>query len=162
MQLITEEFHLLSDQFATRSTPFRPPWAVAERPFVLTCDHCGKCVDACPEHVLTYGRGDFPVMDFTQGGCTFCGACADACEQGGINQSERHPWNQRAFIAKTCLANTDEECDACGSACPAAAISFRPQVGHKSVPILEEMLCTGCGTCVSVCPSQAIKVFSLA
>ena len=162
MQLITGEFHLLGDQFVTHKSPFRPPWAVAERPFVLTCDQCGKCVEACPEHVLTYGRGDYPEMDFTRGGCTFCGACSDACEPGGIRPPDRHPWNIRAFIARTCLANGDKQCNACSLACPAGAISFRPQVGHESVPILEEMLCNGCGACVSACPTQAIQVYNLA
>jgi ferredoxin-type protein NapF len=162
MQLITEEFHLLSDQFATRNLPFRPPWAAAEQPFLRVCEHCGSCVDACPEHVLIYGRGNFPEIDFSKGGCTFCGKCSVACKLGGLRTPDRHPWNLRAFITDTCLANRGTECNKCSAACPAAAINFRPQVGNTAVPILEEMLCNGCGACVSVCPVLAIHIYSLA
>ena len=161
MHLITEEFHLLGDQFVTRNAPFRPPWAVAEQSFVQTCDHCGKCVDACPQRVLVYGRGDYPEIDFSKGGCTFCGECSLACEPGGLHPPDSHPWNLRAFIANTCLANRGTECNECRQSCPAEAINFRPQVGNESVPILEEMLCDGCGACVSACPALAINVYSL-
>lgn len=159
MQLITDEFHLLSDRFSIRNTPRRPPWAIAERPFIQTCDHCGKCIEACPEHILICGRGNYPEVDFTRGGCTFCGKCSQACKPGGLRSPDNHPWHLKAFIAETCLTNGGKECNECGDSCPERAISFRQQVGNTSVPILEEMLCTGCGTCVSACPASAIHVY---
>jgi len=161
MQIITEEFHLTSDQFSTRNTPCRPPWAIAEQLFIQTCGHCGECIEACPEHILIYGRGDYPEVDFSKGGCTFCGKCAQVCEPGGLCPSHKHPWHLKAFIAETCLTNRGTECNCCGESCPANAISFRQQVGNTPVPILEEMFCNGCGTCVSACPASAIHVYSL-
>ena len=162
MHLITEEFHLLADRFSTTGTPLRPPWAIAELPFIKTCDHCGACIDACPEHVLIQGRGGYPEMDFSRTGCTFCGECSRACKQGGLQPPEERPWDLKAFIADTCHTNHGEACDNCAKACPINAISFRSQVGGCAVPILEETLCKGCGNCVSSCPVSAIHMFSLA
>lgn len=160
MPLETEPYHLLGDPFTSRHT--RPPWAIAEHAFVQICDRCGDCVDACPEQVLVYGRGDYPEIDFSRGGCTFCGKCVDACERGGLQAGAPHPWRSRAFIAATCRANRGTPCTRCGDTCPAGAIGFRPQVGHAAaVPILEEMLCTGCGACVSACPAAAISVYRM-
>lgn len=161
MAMITEEFRLLGEHFSTRNTPYRPPWAVAERPFVMTCDRCGDCIDACPEHVLVYGRGNLPEIDFDKGGCSFCGKCTQACEPGGLRAPDNHPWRLRAFINKACLANQGTQCTDCGEACPAHAIIFRRQVDGSTVPIIEEMFCTGCGSCVSACPTSAVKVFRL-
>lgn len=161
MQPITDEFHLLGEPFVTRSSPCRPPWAIAERPFIQVCDHCGDCVDACPEHILVRGRGDYPEVDFSRGGCTYCGKCSTICEPGGLRSPDTHPWHLKAFIANTCVTNRDTDCTDCSDSCPVSAISFRPQVGHTRVPILEEMLCNGCGSCVSACPEAAISVYSL-
>ena len=161
MSLITEEFQLLGDSFSTHNTPLRPPWSIAERPFVKTCDQCGDCVDACPEQVLVLGRGDYPEIDFSRGGCTLCGDCARVCRAGGLRTPDAHPWDLKAFIAETCVTNRDEACDACRQSCPHNAISLRQQVGNTAVPILDEMLCNGCGNCVSVCPAAAIHVYSV-
>jgi ferredoxin-type protein NapF len=161
MQLITEEFQLLGSLFSTRNTHRRPPWAIADQSFIQTCNHCGECIHACPEHILIYGRGDYPEVDFSKGGCTFCGKCSQICEPGGLRPPDENPWQLKAFIANTCLTNSGTDCTACSESCPNKAISFRPQVGNTSVPILEEMLCNGCGTCVSACPASAIHVYSL-
>ena len=161
MHLITEEFHLLSDRFSTHTTPIRPPWAIAEGPFIKSCNHCGDCIDACPEHILIHGRGGFPEVDFSSGGCTFCGECSRACKLGGLRPPDNHPWDLKAFIAETCQTNEGKECNSCGEACAVNAISFRSQVGCCAVPIMEEMLCKGCGGCVSSCPASAIHMYSL-
>jgi len=44
-------------------------------------------------------------------------------------------------------------CDVCGSSCPFDAIKV-PSI--SSLPELDEEKCTGCGTCVPLCPGLAI------
>ena len=159
--MITEEFHLLGDRFSTHTSPPRPPWAIPEPTFIKTCEHCSDCIDACPEHILVRGRGGYPQVDFSRGGCTFCGDCTRACKPGGLRPVDEHPWDLKAFIAETCVAKSGTECSVCGNACRINAISFRSQVGCCPVPILEEMLCKGCGSCVSACPASAIHMYSV-
>jgi ferredoxin-type protein NapF len=160
MHSIPEEFQLMGGRSAPPDTPCRPPWAIAETAFIQTCEHCGKCINACPENILTCGRGGYPVVDFSKGGCTFCGACSRACTHGGIGPVDKHPWSLKAFIATTCLTNTGTECNTCSEACPALAIHLRLQLTTTAVPLLDEMLCNGCGSCVSACPASAIHLYS--
>lgn len=158
--MTSDEFQLLRGCSSTRPAPHRPPWAIAERPFMQLCDQCGDCIRACPEQILVRGRGGYPQIDFSRGGCSFCGECTRACHQGGLQLADRHPWNQKVFIAQSCLSNQGTECRACGEHCPTSAIQFRLQAGSSTMPMLEQALCNGCGTCISECPVDAINVLS--
>ena len=155
-----DEFHLLRGCSPSRPVPRRPPWAIAERSFIQQCDQCGDCIRACPEQILVSGRGGYPQIDFSRGGCSFCGECVRACRQGGLRIADEHPWNQKVFIAQSCLSNQGTECRACAEGCQTSAIQFRRQAGHSAMPMLEQALCNGCGACISACPVKAIDVLS--
>ena len=111
------EFQLLRGSTSSRPSPHRPPWAIAERAFIQICNQCGDCISSCPENILVRGRGGYPQIDFSLGGCTFCGECARACQPGGLRPVDDHPWNQKIFIAQSCLSKQGTECRACGEHC---------------------------------------------
>jgi len=64
----------LSGDLAGEPAPLRPPWALDERLFVERCTRCGECSTACPGQLIVPGRGGYPRMAFSAGGCDFCGA----------------------------------------------------------------------------------------
>ena len=145
----------------TDDTSLRPPWSRAGDAFDQACTRCGKCVDACPTHVLRIENGRLRV-DYADGECTFCGACATVCPEPAFDMvafaSHAQPWNVGARIDNTCLARLGVECTSCGDACEAHAIRFRMHGGTTPDPRVDPHLCTGCGACVRVCPASAITV----
>jgi len=145
----------------TDDTSLRPPWSRAGDAFDQACTRCGKCVDACPTHVLRIENGRLRV-DYADGECTFCGACATVCPEPAFDMvafaSHAQPWNVGARIDNTCLARLGVECSSCGDSCEAHAIRFRVHGGTTPDPRVDPHLCTGCGACVRVCPASAITV----
>ena len=145
--------------FKARRTPQRPPWALAEEPFLDACSRCGDCLPVCPTHIIVIVRG-YPEIDFKRGECTFCGACAAACRDGALRRDgdQAIPWSIKARIAETCLAQKAVECRICGDPCPVAAIRFSPRLGGPPLAVVDSGACTGCGACVAPCPVAAISV----
>lgn len=143
----------------------RPPWSLAGEAFDRACTRCGKCVDACPTHVLRIADGRLRV-DYADGECTFCGACATACPEPAFDliahAARARPWDVVARIDATCLARLGIECESCGDACEAHAIRFRLHGGPVPDPRVDPQHCTGCGACVRVCPASAITVVARA
>ena len=137
-----------------------PPWAMAAAGFASVCDRCGKCQPACPEGILVAGRAGYPVVDFERGACTFCGACAEACPTGALvrESADATPWAITARIDESCLARRGISCRACEEPCDAEAVRFRPALGGRSLPAIDDDACSGCGACVRVCPTDAIRV----
>ncbi|WP_166261717.1 ferredoxin-type protein NapF [Marinobacter salicampi] len=131
----------------------RPPWTGLD--FTDQCTRCGDCVSACPEQVLFKGDGGFPEIRFGEGECTFCQACADVCEAPVFDLTRKaFPWH--ATPVQPCLALNNIHCQSCQDACDAAAVKFRPALGHVPRPEVDPDLCTGCGACVSVCPVDGL------
>ncbi len=83
-----------------------PPWSLAPDDFDQACTRCGKCVDACPTHVLKLAAGTVQV-DFADGECTFCGECVEACPEPAFDVAARatgaRPWAVVARIDATRL-----------------------------------------------------------
>jgi ferredoxin-type protein NapF len=136
--------------------PQRPPGARAEADFTEACTRCDDCIRACPQAILVRGRGGFPSVDFTLGGCTFCGACAAACTTGAFALPAT-AWQLRATIGPGCVETKGVACRLCQDPCEANAIRFRPAPGGRYEPAITPA-CTGCGTCVALCPAAAITI----
>lgn len=154
---------LLSGVMEGGNQPLRPPWALSEVDFIEQCTSCGDCITACPDELIVVGRGKLPRMDFSRGGCDFCEDCLAACKSGALVQSDhsrQFPWNIKAFIGPTCLSLNAVICRSCGEVCGERAIRFKPEPGGVARPLLDSDLCSGCGTCFSVCPIRAVTLCS--
>ena len=152
---------LLRGRFGRHHRPqIRPPGAIDETGFLASCTRCEDCRNACPQQVIVAGNGGYPTLDTRQAGCTFCGACQRACTTAalGIAPEARLAW--RPVFADSCLALNRVVCRSCSDSCDTAAISFALQTGGRSQPVLDGQSCTGCGHCVSACPSHALSMHS--
>ncbi len=142
-----------------KQLPIRPPWSITEAKFLSACiSECRSCEQACPENIIMLGRGRYPYVDFTKGECTFCERCVDACKYSALEKSvNRQPWHVKAMInMDSCITSQQVVCRSCEESCEVTAITFTPKLGGVASPALHTEDCTGCGACISVCPSQAI------
>jgi ferredoxin-type protein NapF len=142
---------------ADGTLPVRPPWS-REASVVAQCTGCGDCAAACPEEIIRLDDRSRPVVAFAHGECTFCGACAEACAVPVFTAREARAFAHRVRIEAGCLAVRDVVCQACGDACPEAAIRFRARLGGPPRPEVLGDRCTGCGACVGICPVDAVAV----
>ncbi len=160
---ISRRQFLRADFRAERST-LRPPWALREDAFVEQCTRCGDCVRACPQTILQPDAAGFPEVDFARGACTFCAACLGACASGALmhpsrpSQASSPPWLAKAVINDRCLTHRGVLCEVCRDQCAPRAILFRPAVGKAPGPRINVSACSGCGACVSACPTVAIRI----
>ena len=134
-------------------TLLRPPYFVDEADF----EKCSKCEDkpcakVCEEQIIVI-EDEKPVLDFSKSGCTFCDECAKVCEEGVLSIEARRLLPRLSIDILSCLAWQKTVCSMCKDVCFDNAILFsglfNPEISEK---------CTGCGFCVGVCPTQAIKV----
>lgn len=138
----------------------RPPWAINNADFVENCTRCGDCILVCETNIIVKGEGDFPEIRFDKGECTFCQKCVLVCQQPIFRPLEEQPWAHKIEITSQCLSEKRVECRSCQDNCPTSAIRFRLQLGGVAKPILNLESCNGCGACLSVCPTKAIKIIN--
>jgi len=135
------------------------PWINDAEQFLENCTQCGDCLSACPQQIIVKGDGGFPAINFELGECDFCTKCATVCKVPIFIASTEQPWQKKAVIDATCLANQNIYCRSCAESCETQALTF--QIGISAVPKIDNDLCTGCGACVAPCPSSAIDVKEL-
>lgn len=136
----------------------RLPWLKDAGSFTQDCTRCSDCLNACETHIIVKGDGGFPTIDFSKGECTFCYRCAEACPESLFSPEEQLPWQAKAEIQEGCLAHQQVECRSCGDMCEPMAIQFKLSAGRVAMPVINVDECNGCGACVAVCPSSAIRI----
>jgi len=138
-------------------TRIRPPYAISESLFQSECPACESkaCVAACDEAIIVIGSDATPILDFRSSGCTFCEDCAKACEFGVLDLLEAPERINARFVisAESCMAHHGTICFACKEPCLEDAILFNGLFN----PVIDEEKCTGCGFCLSRCPTHAIR-----
>ena len=121
-----------------------------------TCIACGKCRSACPMDAIP---DDFLSTD--RGRCQACYACADACPVAAIGFGARpRAWDYSPTRRGIVIAG--------GIAALAGFFSFtgigrlekapqlvRPPGGRVEAELLA--LCTRCGQCMKVCPTNVLQ-----
>jgi len=155
----------------------RPPFALDELDFLLSCTSCDKCIEACPHDVLfalsaragLHAAGT-PAMDLLQRGCHMCAdwPCVAACPTGALMlpeiDTDQPPAAPKFAVARidvaACLPYSGPECGACADACPIPdALNWEGGVR----PVIDQESCTGCALCREACilDPKAIQISAL-
>lgn len=137
----------------------RPPWSLTEAEFNAACTACGKCLNACPENIISIATSGLPELSFAEHECSFCAQCVQACPTQALALSNQNQAFERLEIniATSCLNQQGIICQSCCDSCDTQAIHLN---WHSSIPDLaiDTDLCTFCGACISTCPANAIHI----
>ena len=162
---------------------FRPPYALDELEFLMTCTRCGACIEACPHDLIfalppRLGASviNTPALNLLHQGCHLCAdwPCVQVCEANALQQLIKEdsskedsseisiPLPHLAFVSidtQICLPYLGPECGACAHSCPVpGALCW---VGAQ--PHIKSDICVGCGLCREACivEPKAIRIQSL-
>lgn len=142
----------------------RPPGAIDEAAFLLTCTRCGDCAKACPTQVIKLlptssgAAVGTPYIDPMENPCDLCGKCMPVCEPGAL-LTIADPRKVRIGTAVVdtdlCWAHQGQICDLCYQRCPYPDEAIRIVAGK---PEILSDACTGCGQCVYACVSTPVSL----
>jgi ferredoxin-type protein NapF len=136
----------------------RPPYGLNESFFQSECVTCESkaCVASCDEEIIVLQDDGTPMLNFAKSGCTFCEDCASVCEANVLSLENVHTsekLNAKFVIStKGCVAHNGVICFSCKEPCIDDAILFNGMFN----PVIDMDKCTGCGFCLSRCPTLAI------
>lgn len=119
----------------------------------INCEH-QRCVGACETAIIKIDEKKVPYLDFSQDGCTYCEKCLVQCDMGVLMNPTKKIDALFAVDMFSCLSWNQTMCFSCKDRCLEGAISF---IGLFR-PSIHSNLCTSCGFCVGVCPSQSIVI----
>ncbi|MEF3191892.1 MAG: 4Fe-4S binding protein [Campylobacterales bacterium] len=141
----------------TTVAPYLPGFRLEHSDLCRTCTD-PLCQQACKEGIIRRNDNGVPVLTFQERGCTFCGECATACPSASsLFNLEVKQIDAIANIDPfNCLAWHQTVCSSCRDRCLYEAIVFE---GWRN-PIINIDRCTGCGWCISPCPTQTITMRS--
>lgn len=142
--------------FFKEEAPFvvRPPYAAFDETFE-TCKTCeAMCVASCEEKIIRRDEQGIAFLDFSATGCSDCHQCLEACTPNVLNDPERFIQGHAKIAMSRCVSHSGTICFSCKEPCLENAIIFKGMFN----PIILDEKCTGCGYCLSVCPSSAIEM----
>ena len=157
-----EFFSSLSSSFSTKEkekieTSIRPPYFKTDSDFIETCHTCldKSCEQACDESIIIIKEDGTPILNFDNSGCTYCDECANACQSDVLTIENKKNINAKFSIGLLeCMSWNQTMCFSCKDPCLDDAIKFlgmfRPEIDND--------LCTSCGFCLKVCPTDAISL----
>jgi len=133
----------------------RPPYFVNESLFHNECYKCeAKCATVCEEKIIKIASDKTPYLDFSKSGCTYCDECAKVCEFKVLTLENKKFINATISINKNnCVSWHHTMCFSCKDPCLDNAIDFAAMF----MPVINNK-CTGCGFCISKCPTNAIDI----
>ena len=146
----------------------RPPGGQDEEALLARCIRCQRCVEACPQGVISPVHIEkgvtnvrTPRLVFSDSWCDWCEReaqgtplCVAACGTGALSVPEgatrKNVVMGLAVIDKDlCLAHRQMKCRTCHDACPYDAM----EIDAAGRPVVIDKLCTGCGACEAACVS---------
>jgi carbon-monoxide dehydrogenase iron sulfur subunit len=121
----------------------------------VNCEGDPACVLACPRHGLTRDPETLAIR-INKEECNQCGRCVEACPYGAIILvSDTEP-------VAVCDLCPDRDEPVCVAFCPTGALSYGNilpiprKIAKRQINI--SLGCNNCGTCVSTCSSEILKV----
>ena len=124
------------------------------------CLGLGDCVRVCAfEAIKMHPETRLPVVSDDR--CNACGSCVKECPRKIIELRRQHEEKHRVFVA---CVNTEKGAVArkhCGTACIACNLCFKACAFNAirmkdNLAVIEDLKCTLCLKCVSVCPNETI------
>ena len=135
----------------------RPPYSKgSDDIFKDTCIKCENknCAKVCQENIILIQEDGTPKLEFAISGCTYCDECAKACNYGILDVADKQNFNIRFVLdSKKCISWDNTICFACKDPCLENAINFNGMFN----PDINNIVCTSCGFCIAICPSNAIS-----
>lgn len=145
-----------------RRAVLRPPGAIEERAFLSLCTRCGDCVQACPTGAIVpagvehHAAEGFPLLDPTVGPCRMCPdtPCISACQTGALSRLIPLRMGSAHVVLDRCVRSVGTACETCLVSCPVpGALNLK-----EGKPVVNEAVCTGCGSCRNACPAPTNAV----
>lgn len=146
----------------------RPPGAIPEADFLVTCYRSGNCMDVCPAEAIQPLRDPDPNLSGTPvivpstRACVICDdlACMDACPSAALLKVARDAIRIGVAVVDhhTCVRATGDSCTACIEHCPIGRTAIG--LDERGLVAVGAEACTGCGMCEEVCPTtpKAVRV----
>ena len=135
----------------------RPPYYSDEDDFHKYCIDCidKPCINICEEQIIKLSSDGTVELDLNQSGCTYCDECAEVCKSDVLKIENSANINAKIEIdILKCLSWHQTMCFSCKDPCLDDAIKFLGMFR----PEIDDNLCTSCGFCVKVCPTDAITM----